>query len=114
MESTVRHPLSGLSIEETNVTRDIVREAHPNVVLNFRQIFLQEPPKADVVEFLELEHSGQLNDNTPRPPRLALALYDVIGGSKEPEYHESIIDLSKKSRVAHEVVSAQHHASLTV
>ncbi|RYP70716.1 hypothetical protein DL769_004887 [Monosporascus sp. CRB-8-3] len=108
------HPLSALSIDETNLARDVVVEQHPGVVLDFRQIFLQEPPKAEVVAFLAAEHAGTLSDTIPRPPRLALVTYDVIGGSGMPEYHESIVDVRKKKRVTHQVVGSEHHASLTL
>lgn len=112
--TSLPHPLSALSIDETNLARDVVRQQHSEVVLDFRQIFLQEPPKAEVLSFLEAEHSDNLSESTPRPARLALVTYDVIGGSRVPEYHESIVDLTKKERVKHQVVSSDHHASLTV
>jgi primary-amine oxidase len=108
------HPLSQLSHAETNLARDILLECHPSVVIDFRETFLQEPPKAEVVKFLDHEHSDSLKLDTPRPARLAKIQYDVIGGSKIPEFHESIIDLDKRARVGHEVISIEHHASLTL
>lgn len=110
----IPHPLSALSTEETEAARAVVAECHPGVVLDFRCIFLREPPKAEVVKFLDLEHAGKLAESTPRPPRLGLVQYDVIGGSKVPEYHESIINIPAKKRVAHEIVSSDHHASLSM
>ncbi|KAK8045034.1 hypothetical protein PG993_005058, partial [Apiospora rasikravindrae] len=109
------HPLSALSLDETNLARDIVKDTYSDVVIQFRQILLHEPPKSQVSAFLDLEHAGKVTDETPRPPRLALATYDVIGGTKFPEYHESIIDLREKKRVGHEVVSSgTHHGSLAI
>ncbi|KAK8069443.1 hypothetical protein PG994_006059 [Apiospora phragmitis] len=109
------HPLSALSLEETNLARDIVKDSYSDVVIQFRQILLHEPPKSQVTAFLDLEHSGKVTEDTPRPSRLALATYDVIGGTKFPEYHESIIDLREKRRVCHEVVSSDtHHGSLAI
>ncbi|KAK7992080.1 hypothetical protein PG988_000874, partial [Apiospora saccharicola] len=109
------HPLSALSLDETNLARDIVRDSYSGVVIQFRQILLHEPPKSQVTAFLDLEHAGKVTDETPRPSRLALATYDVIGLSKFPEYHESIIDLKDKKRVGHEVVSSDtHHGSLAI
>ncbi|KAK7976567.1 hypothetical protein PG989_015030 [Apiospora arundinis] len=110
------HPLSALSLDETNLARDIVKGSYSDVVIQFRQILLHEPPKSQVTAFLDLEHAGKVTAATPRPSRLALVTYDVIGGShKFPEYHESIIDLRERKRVGHEVVSADsHHGSLAI
>lgn len=107
------HPLQQLSIEETNLARDVTLGLHEGVVLEFREIFLQEPPKTELVKFLDLERQERVTRHTPRPARLAKVQYDVIGGSKAPVFHESVIDLTLRERVAHEVVSSDYHASLT-
>lgn len=112
--ATLPHPLRQLSIEETNIARDVVLSLHEGVVIEFREIFLQEPPKAELIKFLELEHSGQVSGQTARPARLAKVQYDVIGGSKLPVFHESIVDIPRKERVAHEIVKSDYHAALTV
>jgi primary-amine oxidase len=108
------HPLAILSIEETNLARDVVKSLHPGVVIDFREIFLQEPPKAQLVDFLAIEHAGRLSPTTPRPARLALCQYDVIGPDRIPQFHESVIDVVSQSRVKHTVVGKEHHASLTL
>ncbi|KAF7715302.1 Copper amine oxidase [Penicillium ucsense] len=108
------HPLAILSQRETNIARDIVRESHPGTVIDFREIFLNEPPKAELVEFLAIEHAGRLTPTTPRPPRRALCQYDVIGEDRIPQFHESIVDVVSRRRVKHTVVGKQHHASLTL
>lgn len=108
------HPLNILSIDETNLARDVVKSLHPGVVIDFREIFLQEPPKAQLVEFLAIEHAGRLSPTTPRPARLALCQYDVIGSDRVPQFHESVIDVITQSRVEHTVVGKEHHASLTL
>lgn len=114
MASPIPHPLSALSIEETNQAREVVLALHPNTVLDFRTIYLLEPPKAEVVPFLELEHAGKLTPSTPRPPRLADVRYDVIGGSRMPEYNESVVDLQSLKRVSHQIVGTEYHASLSM
>lgn len=112
---SIPHPLSHLSLTETNRARDVVLGLHPGTVLNFRTVYLFEPPKAEVLPFLELEHAGKVTESTPRPARLAQARYDVIKpGSKRPEYHESVVDIHSGKRVSHQVVGSEHHASLTV
>jgi primary-amine oxidase len=108
------HPLSALSVAETNKVRDIIVSLHPNCVLDFRTVYMLEPPKAEVVPFLALEHAGKVTPRTKRPPRLAQAKYDVIGNSKTPQYHESVIDINSGERRSHQIVGTEHHASLTV
>ena len=112
--AAVPHPLAGLSLDETNVARDVIRECHPGVVLDFRMTFLLEPPKADVLKYLELEHAGKVTSETKRPHRLAQVRYDAIGGSNIPRYHESVVDLLLKKRVAHEEIPTEFHASLAM
>lgn len=114
----MQHPLAILSPEETNTARDLVRAAYPTgTILDFREIYLNEPPKSQLLEFLALEHAGRLSPTTPRPPRLALCQYDVIGADgadRIPEYHESVVDLAARKRVKHTIVGKQHHAALTL
>lgn len=107
------HPLSALSIEETNLARDVVRAAHPGTVLFFRQNYLWEPPKTDVLRFLELEHSRQLTPSSPRPARCAQVFYDVIGGKAKAQYNEAVVDLNHKAVVDHKVIGTEHQSSLT-
>ncbi|EFW99003.1 copper amine oxidase [Grosmannia clavigera kw1407] len=114
MASPLPHPLSALSIEETNQAREIVLSLHPNTVIDFRTIYLLEPPKAKTVPFLQIEHAGKLTPSTPRPPRLAEVCYDVIGGSKVPEYHESVVDLRLHKRTTHKIVDTEYHANLSI
>lgn len=109
------HPLSALSIDETNLARDIVLSHHPEDILYFRQILLLEPPKKEVLRFLELEHSDKLRPDAQRPQRLAKVQHDVIcKGSRYPQYQESIVDLRRKQRVGHEIIATEKHAALTM
>ncbi|KAJ9426112.1 copper amine oxidase 1 [Fusarium oxysporum f. sp. lycopersici 4287] len=107
------HPLSALSARETNLARDIVKASHPGALLFFRQSYLFEPPKEEVLRFLELEHSGALTTSSPRPDRCAQVFYDVIGGDQKSQYYESVVDVTKRSIVAQEIISEEHQASLT-
>ena len=63
--ATHTHPLVSLNEAEVNKARDIVRKTHAGAVLHFRVIYLQEPPKAELTRFLDLEHSGRLADIKP-------------------------------------------------
>jgi primary-amine oxidase len=50
------HPLQIISATEIQRARDVVLDKHDNEVVNFREIFLQEPLKAELIRFLDLEH----------------------------------------------------------
>jgi primary-amine oxidase len=106
------HPLQSLSLQEVQLAKDIVLQEHEDELVIIREICLQEPPKKELVKFLELEHSGSLTDSSPRPSRLAAASYDVIGSDKLPYFHESVVDVEKKLRIKHEVIGKEHHAPL--
>ncbi|KAK1851036.1 copper amine oxidase [Colletotrichum chrysophilum] len=112
--AAIPHPLSALSLEETNKARDIVLAAHPGSVLDFRQNYLWEPPKAEVLKFLDLEHSGKLTASSPRPARCAQVFYDVIGGATKAQYFESIVDLGLRKIVDQKLIGSEHQASLTI
>ncbi|KIV77238.1 hypothetical protein PV11_09053 [Exophiala sideris] len=105
------HPLDILSIEETTLARDVVASLHPDAVLSFREIYLEEPPKGQLIVFLTAEHAGQ---DAVRPHRTALVQYDVIGSDRIPYSHESVIDLDEKKETSHAVVDENQHAGLTM
>ena len=109
------HPLLTLSIDETNTARDVILKAHPGASIYFRIISLLEPPKAELLNFLDAEHSGRVSSSTPRPARLAEVKYDAIeAGSKVPVYQEAWVDIEKLKVVNHDLISTEFHASLTL
>ncbi|KAM3506439.1 hypothetical protein MY10362_002367 [Beauveria mimosiformis] len=114
MAAATPHPLSALSADEVRQARDIILKLHPGAILDFRVIYLLEPPKADVVRFLDAEHAGTLTAETPRPPRLAQLNYDVIGGDAATQYHESVVDLVAGKRTVNQMVDSKYHASLGI
>lgn len=105
------HPLDILSLEETNCARDLVANFHPDTVISFREIYLEEPPKEALLQFLAAEHAGK---EGVRPHRSALVQYDVIGTDRIPQSHESVIDLEDKKRTSHALVDKDQHAGLTL
>lgn len=114
---SIPHPLEQLRLDEAARARDVVvrsRNSGPRVVIDFRQIALEEPPKLELQRFLEIEHTTGVNASTPRPPRLARVHYDVIGGDKIPRYHESVVDVNQAKELSYEAVSSTYHASLTM
>jgi primary-amine oxidase len=107
------HPLQALSLQEVQLAKDIVLQEHDGELVIIREIALQEPPKKELLKFLDLEHSGSLKASSPRPARLAAASYDVIGSdSPLPYFHEAVIDVEKNMRVKHEMIGKEHHAPL--
>jgi primary-amine oxidase len=110
------HPFQILDVHETRTARDVVLALHKDVVVEFREIYLQEPDKQAMKQYLALEHSPTPGRSpaSKRPPRLAKCQYDVIGSNKIPESHESVVDIGLKKRVKHLVVGRQHQASLTL
>lgn len=110
----VPHPFDSLGLDEVGAARQIILDANPQKLVDFREIYLREPAKDLMKPFLDLEHAGKLNDQTPRPPRLAKVQFDVIAPNKTYEFHEASVDLNKQQLVSDEVINDSHHANLTV
>jgi primary-amine oxidase len=108
------HPLQMLTVEETEVARNLVLASHPDHIIEFRQVDLKEPCKKDLLPFLQLEHDGQLSETTSRPPRLAKCHFDVIAADRTIQYHEAIVDLEKKELVEDIQVGKEFSPSLTL
>lgn len=108
------HPLDQLSVAESDVARQVVLKARgTGVTLNFRSIALEEPPKNELIKFLELEHAGKVTPQTPRPGRVAKVSYDIVKGDRNHEYTESLIDVRSATEVSQRVVDKVHQAGLT-
>ncbi|KAI9871407.1 MAG: hypothetical protein M1830_002949, partial [Pleopsidium flavum] len=108
------HPLDQLTVNETKVARETVLNARGNSIIEFRAIALEEPPKAEVLAFLDAEHSGSLSSKTERPTRLARVQYDVVHADKSHEYTESVVDIEARWETLHRVVDKMHQPSLTM
>lgn len=108
------HPLEQLTISECKQARDFVRRTHPDTVIDFRAISLEEPPKAQLQRFLDIEHSGSFQSSFPRPDRLARVSYDVVGSDKIPAFHETVVDVRNGVQISHEIIDSKHHAPLTM
>lgn len=106
------HPLTALSLHETEIVRDIILKANSSAVVLFREIFLHEPPKAQLQAFLECEHSGQ--DASLKLPRQGRAMFDLIDNNKKMSYCESVVDIGEGKVVLHEIVNVEHQPTLTL
>ncbi|CAH0035542.1 unnamed protein product [Clonostachys rhizophaga] len=111
------HPLSPLSIEETNLARDIIlANSSSEEVVQFRMTYTQEPKKAELIPFLELEHSGQLRSDTPRPARCARVHYVSTGKTQKDRRAtevEATVDLTEKKIVSKDVLGSEFLAGLS-
>jgi primary-amine oxidase len=110
----IPHPLQHLNKAETELVVKILRQHHPDDVIEFRQISLQEPPKAELLVFLDLEHAGKITDTTARPARVAHCQYDTIGSDRLPKHNEAVVDLSQEKRIEHKLMGKDVAPSLTV
>jgi len=108
------HPLDQLSSHEIDTAREAIFRARGKCLILFRDIFAQEPAKAELVPFLEAEHSGALTSSTPHPPRQARVQYDVVHDDKSHDYMESVIDIITGREVLHRVVDKKHQCALTL
>lgn len=107
------HPLQGISAAEIQSARDVVLKYHDKNVISFREIFIQEPRKAELSCYLDAEHNGKLSA-AACPSRLAKCQYDVIGFDKIPYYHEATVDIKAGIVLEHEVIGKGLQPALTL
>jgi primary-amine oxidase len=112
--ASISHPLDQLSVIESDSARGIILKARgPNVAIQFRSIALEEPPKKELIHFLDLEHAGRLTANTTWPARLAKVQYDVVRADRNYEYIESWVDVVKGQEIEQRVIDRVHQPALT-
>jgi primary-amine oxidase len=110
----IHHPLDQLDSHEIDTARETVLKARGHVAILFRAIFTQEPSKADLIPFLDAEHSGNLPSANSRPLRLAKVQYDVINDDRSHDYMESVVDIAARAEIKHRVVGKEHQSALTL
>lgn len=108
------HPLDQLSFSEISIARETILNARGSSVIEFRSIALEEPPKAELLAFLDVEHNGVLSSRTRRPTRVARVQYDLVRADRSHEYTESLVNLDNKSETFHRMVDKMHQPSLTM
>jgi len=82
------HPFDPLSPDEISRTAAIVLPHFGSQEPNFRVITLQEPPKKEMITFLDSEHAGESTDHAPsrcarvevfiRTPEQGNALFELL------------------------------------
>lgn len=108
------HPLASLTHQEIDLARQVVIKARTGDLLLFRDIFTEEPIKADLIPFLDAEHAGKLTEESSRPARLARVQYDTIGENGTHAYTESLVDVTTCEEVLHRVVGKDFQPPLTL
>jgi primary-amine oxidase len=74
--------------------------------VNFRVITLQEPPKAEMVAFLDQEYRSLPVQRVPiRSARVEITLKNTAGGN---ELHEIQVNLTKSSVLKQQVLKGKH------
>lgn len=85
--SMALHPFADLSTNEIEQARKLVQELHPQTLLSFKAITLEEPEKSCMIDYLEAEHSGSSRPTAPQ--RVAYCVYYIRGTVRFPA---SILD----------------------
>ncbi|KAL9094373.1 MAG: hypothetical protein Q9165_003223 [Trypethelium subeluteriae] len=86
------HPFAPLSAEEIRHAAQLLRGVWPaDTNIYFKSITLEEPPKAEVLAFLESEHRGS---KQPHIARKAFVAYYLRGTNK---FHEAIANISENT-----------------
>lgn len=88
-KTVASHPLAPLSASELQHAGAIIRASWPaHTDLHFKVVTLQEPPKTEVLKYLEAEHAG---GSLPTINRKAFINYYIRNTNK---FHEAILDLT--------------------
>ena len=76
------HPLNPLSASEISVSAELIKSVWPaHTDLRFKAITLEEPPKRDLVPYLEAEHHGV---SLPPIPRKSFVAYYIRNTVSQP------------------------------
>ncbi|KAJ5780105.1 hypothetical protein N7457_005265 [Penicillium paradoxum] len=100
------HPFDPLSPSEITKAAEVVRELLQGKCLNFRVITLKEPPKREMIAFLDTEHLGQ--PQLSRPVRIAYVQVIVCGDSGPNELTELLVDLDRGVVTQREILVGKH------
>jgi len=66
-KAVASHPLAPLSASEITTAASIIKASWPaHTDLHFKVITLHEPPKAEVLKYLEAEHAGKSRPSISR------------------------------------------------
>ncbi|KIV86849.1 hypothetical protein PV11_02433 [Exophiala sideris] len=91
MSNSGSHPLDPLTPEEISQTADHVRSAFPGKDAYFRVLTLSEPPKEEMIRFLEDEHNQVPSPSAPT----RVAMVQVFLGPRDSDhFYQLKVDVS--------------------
>ncbi|KAF2450204.1 hypothetical protein P171DRAFT_377133 [Karstenula rhodostoma CBS 690.94] len=100
------HPFDPLTPAEISKAAEIVRSRYMGQDVNFRVITLKEPPKDEMIAFLNQEHRKSPVERVPiRCARVEITLKIAAGGN---ELHEIHVDLTESSILKQQVSKGKH------
>ncbi|OKL61048.1 hypothetical protein UA08_03131 [Talaromyces atroroseus] len=100
------HPFDPLTPGEISKAAAIVRPLFPGQNLNFRVITLKEPPKHEMIPYLEKEHRKQ---PVGAPPvRVARVQVILSGDTDSQKFVELFVDLDKSAVVKQQHLEGKH------
>ncbi|OJJ42255.1 hypothetical protein ASPZODRAFT_20648 [Penicilliopsis zonata CBS 506.65] len=97
------HPLDPATPEEIQRATDLVKAAYAGVPLHFKAAGLEEPPKAQMVEYLDAEHN---NRPLPYMPRCVFLIWYI---KRTPRLFEAIVDVTGNQIVHHVELPRDFH-----
>ncbi|KAJ6150626.1 hypothetical protein N7471_001825 [Penicillium samsonianum] len=100
------HPFDPLGPREITKATKVVQELLHRKSFNFRVITLKEPPKQEMIAFLEREHLEQ--PQVSRPARIAHIQVIVRSDSGPNELTELLVDLDRSAVVHREILVGKH------
>ncbi|KAF2647988.1 hypothetical protein K491DRAFT_643257 [Lophiostoma macrostomum CBS 122681] len=103
---TAPHPFDPLTPTEISTAATVVRSRYSDQDVNFRVITLKEPPKNEMITFLDQEHRKLPAPWTPI--RCARVEIMIRVAPCENELHELHVDLTNNSIVRHQVLKGKH------
>ncbi|KAJ5672169.1 hypothetical protein N7507_001296 [Penicillium longicatenatum] len=83
MHTSIPHPFDPLTPVEITQAATIVRDEFAGDLPNFRVITLQEPPKKEMLQFLEREHQSQSQMSRPTRNARVQVIIQTQAGSNE-------------------------------
>ncbi|KAF2101556.1 hypothetical protein NA57DRAFT_34414 [Rhizodiscina lignyota] len=103
---TAKHALEPLNAEEITGAANLVKSVWPSQTdIHFKVVTLHEPPKADVIPYLEAEHSGR---PLPFIARKVFVNYYIRNTNR---FHEAIVNLSNGTVERNVRLGANVHAN---
>ncbi|KAF2269639.1 copper amine oxidase [Lojkania enalia] len=96
-----RHPLDPLSAEEIAIVANVVRSWKPRNELLYRVITLFEPPKKELIAYLDAENLGIEPRGSPK--RIA-----KVHAYIDKNFHELLVDIDSANVIRDEVLHERH------